>query len=97
MHAVLSGKQSLYAIGAQVVVAVITIIAATVLGYAGKIEGEAITALFGMAIGLAGGTAAVASSAAGQTPTATPMQVRTPEGVTVTTNGAIEHQGESAA
>jgi hypothetical protein len=90
----LTGKQSLYAIAAQVMIASLTIIAATVLGYAGKIEGEAITALFGMAIGLAGGTAAVASSAAGQTPTATPTRIVTREGTTVETNGAIgAHEG----
>lgn len=91
----LTGKQSLYAIGSQVLIASLTIVAATVLGYAGKIEGEAITALFGMAIGLAGGTAAVASSAAGQTPTATPMRVTTREGMTVETNGAIAQEPES--
>jgi hypothetical protein len=85
----LSGRQSLYAIAAQVGVAIVTIIAATVLGYAGKIEGEAITALFGMAIGLAGGTAAVASSAAGQAAATVPTRITTSEGVTVETNGAV--------
>lgn len=91
----LTGRQSLYSIGAQVFIAGLTIIAATLLGYAGKIEGEAITALFGMAIGLAGGTAAVASSVAGQTPTAVPTRITTPQGVTVETNGHITEAGES--
>lgn len=92
----MSGRQSLYAICAQVGVAVVTIIAATVLGYAGKIEGEAITALFGMAIGLAGGTAAVASSTAAQTSTAMPTRITTREGTTVETNGAIgAHEPEA--
>lgn len=85
----LSGKQSLYAIAAQVLIASLTILSATVLGYTGKIEGEAITALFGMAIGLAGGTVAVATSAAGHAPTAQPMRVTTQEGVTVETNGVL--------
>jgi hypothetical protein len=86
----LSGKQSLVSIASQVAIAALTIVAATVLGYAGKIEGEAITALFGMAIGLAGGTAAMASQAASTSAT-TPTRVTTPEGVTVETNGAITH------
>jgi uncharacterized protein (UPF0333 family) len=85
----LTGHQSLYSIAAQVLVAVITIIAATVLGYAGKIEGEAITALFGMAIGLAGGTAAVVSHASSAQATSTPTRITTREGTTVETNGAI--------
>lgn len=86
----LTGRQSLYSIGAQVFIAGLTIIAATILGYAGKIEGEAITALFGMAIGLAGGTAAVASAASSPSSHSQPVQVTTPQGVTVTTNGAID-------
>lgn len=90
----LSGRQSLYSIGAQVLIAALTIIAATVLGYAGKIEGEAITALFGMAIGLAGGTAAVASHAAA-TPPVVPTKVTTPQGVTVETNGGHGGVGET--
>lgn len=86
----LSGRQSLYSIGAQVLIAMATIVAVTVLGYADKIDGEAITALFGMAIGLAGGTAAVASSAASPTVQPAPTRVTTREGVTVETNGAIK-------
>lgn len=85
----LTGRQSLVSIGAQVFVAALTIIAATVLGYAGKIEGEAITALFGMAIGLAGGTAAVASATSSPSTQVAPTRVTTREGVTVETNGAI--------
>lgn len=94
----LSGKQSLYAIAAQVLIASLTILSATVLGYTGKIEGEAITALFGMAIGLAGGTVAVATSAAGHSPTATPTRITTPQGVTVETNGMLgaEHPPEGS-
>lgn len=85
----LTGKQALYSIAAQVFIAGLTIIAATALAIQGAIEGEAVTALFGMAIGLAGGTAAVASSAASQSPSQMPTRVTTPEGVTVETNGAI--------
>lgn len=85
----LTGHQSLYSIAAQVLVALITIVAATVLGYAGKIEGEAITALFGMAIGLAGGTAAVVSHASSSQATPMPTRITTREGTTVETNGAM--------
>ena len=92
--AVLTGRQALLSIGAQVVIAALTIVAATVLGYAGKIEGEAITALFGMAIGLAGGTAAVASSAASGPSTTQPTRITTREGVTVETNGAIQRDAD---
>lgn len=85
----LTGRQSLYSIGAQVLIAFSTIVAVTVLSYADKLDGQAVTALFGMAIGLAGGTAAVASSAASPGQVIAPTRVTTPQGVTIETNGAI--------
>lgn len=89
----LSGRQSLFSIAAQVAIAALTIACATVLGYAGKIEGEAITALFGMAIGLAGGTAAVVSHASSAGQTAIPTRVTTRDGTMVETNGAATEHG----
>lgn len=85
----LSGRQSLYTIGAQVFIAALVIICATVLAYQGKIDAAAVTALLGGGLGLAGGVAAATSATTSAAPVTAPTRITTPEGVTVETNGAI--------
>lgn len=86
----LTGRQSLPIIAAQGLIAFTVLMAATFLAFYNKLEGEAVTALFGMAIALAGQTAGATAGAIAGPPAATPTRVTTPEGFTVETNGAIQ-------
>lgn len=97
----LTGRQSLPVIAAQGMIALVVLLAATFLAYADKLDGEAVTALFGMAIALAGQTAGSVANAVSAQPAPVPTKVTTPQGVTVLTNGAIaaeaREEGEGGA
>jgi hypothetical protein len=73
----------------QAGIALAVLVAATFLAATDKLQGEAVTALFGMAIALAGQTASAASQASAGTGPNPPTRITTPQGVTVETNGAI--------
>jgi uncharacterized membrane protein len=92
----LTGRQSLPIIAAQGLIAFVVLVAATFLAYSDKLEGEAVTALFGMAIALAGQTAGATALAVSGPPGQTPTRVTTPEGVTVETNGAVSPPAPNA-
>ena len=84
----LSGKQSLYSIAAQVLIALTCVICATLLALQGSLDTSAVTAILGGALGIAGATGAVTAQAAAAAATTPATKVTTPEGVTVETNGA---------
>lgn len=54
----MTGRQSLALILAQTLVGLVVLACATYLAAVGKLEGEAVTALFGTAVGLVGGVTA---------------------------------------
>ena len=98
MENVLTGRQSLYTIGAMVFLATAAMLSATVLTAMGKLDASAATGIIGTALGIAGAIGAATSGATNPTQAAPPTRITTPEGVTVTTNGAIaqEHAAEMA-
>ena len=54
----MSGRQSLYVLGFHGAIAFACVVCATVLGWQGTLDASAITAIFGAALGFAGGAAA---------------------------------------
>ena len=90
----LTGRQSLYTIGAMVVLALAAIASATFLTAIGKLDASAATGIIGTALGIAGAIGAATSGATNPTQQPPPTRITTPEGVTVTTNGLIEREAE---
>lgn len=94
----LNGRQSLYSIGAQVMIALTCVVCATVLAAMGQIDAAAVTAILGGALGLAGATGAITAQATAAAAAATPTRVSAPGGMVVETGahgpGPAEHQGE---
>lgn len=84
----LTGRQSLYTIGAMVFLATAAMLSATVLTALDKLDAAACTGIIGTALGIAGAIGAATSGATNPTSTQ-PTRVTTPQGVTVETNGAI--------
>lgn len=60
-----NAKQSLYVLALHGAIALAVVIAATVLAFHGALDAEAATAIFGAAIGLAGGSASSLGALAG--------------------------------
>ena len=85
----LTGRQSLYTIGAMVVLALSAIASATFLTAIGALDASAATGIIGTALGIAGAIGAATSGATNPQASAVPTKVTTPQGVTVLTNGAI--------
>lgn len=61
----MNGKQALYVMALHGTIALAVVIAATVLAFHGSLDAEAATAIFGAAIGLAGGSASALGTLAG--------------------------------
>lgn len=86
----LTGRQSLYTIAAMVFLATAAMLSATVLTALDKLDASACTGIIGTALGIAGAIGAATSGATNPSSQVAPTRITTPEGVTVTTNGAIE-------
>lgn len=90
----LTGRQSLYTIGAMVFLATTAMLSATVLTALDKLDSAAVTGIIGTALGIAGAIGAATSGATNPSQHSTPTKVTTPQGVTVLTNGAIATEAE---
>lgn len=78
----MNGKQSLYVLLIHGGIALAVVVAATVLAFHGSLDAEAATAIFGAALGLAGGSAsalAALGSAVNGKMTVTPEAVQARE------------------
>lgn len=87
----LNARQSLVTIGAMVFLATAAMLSATILTALNKLDAAAATGIIGTALGIAGAIGAATSQASSPTTPVVPTKVTTPQGVTVLTNGAIEH------
>ena len=87
----LTGRQSLYTIGAMVFLATAAMLSATVLTALDKLDAAACTGIIGTALGIAGAIGAATSGATNPSSATVPTRITTREGTTVETNGAIAH------
>lgn len=85
----LTGRQSLYTIGAMVFLATAAMLSATVLTALDKLDASAATGIIGTALGIAGAIGAATSGATNPQHQPPPTRITTREGTTVETNGAI--------
>ena len=92
----LTGRQSLYTIGAMVFLATAAMLSATVLTALDKLDAAACTGIIGTALGIAGAIGAATSGATNPQQSPPPTRITTPQGVTVETNGAISEHAPGA-